>query len=164
MANNNMSTRKTAPRRKKQYFSVEQANRMLPLVKAITRDIVELAADLQERQQRLLRIRPSKKVKLEPAHQEEIQQMELELSRGAARVEELTDELRELGVEFKGWDGLVDFPSLMDGREVYLCWKLGEPEVAHWHELDAGFSGRQKLYADAGVGEGEDMGSDLSSL
>jgi hypothetical protein len=35
----------------------------------------------------------------------------------------------------------------MDGREVYLCWRLGEPEVAFWHELDAGFGGRQKLMA-----------------
>jgi hypothetical protein len=41
--------------------------------------------------------------------------------------------------------GLVDFPGLRDGREIYLCWEEGEPEVAHWHETDAGFSGRQDL-------------------
>jgi hypothetical protein len=35
----------------------------------------------------------------------------------------------------------------MDGREVYLCWRLGEPEVGHWHELEAGFAGRRKLMA-----------------
>ena len=53
-----------------------------------------------------------------------------------------------LGVEPKGAvDGLVDFPSMMDGRIVFLCWKLGEAEVTHWHELDAGFSGRQSLVA-----------------
>jgi len=39
----------------------------------------------------------------------------------------------------------VDFPCWMDEREVYLCWKLDEPEVSHWHEVDAGFAGRQKL-------------------
>jgi hypothetical protein len=41
--------------------------------------------------------------------------------------------------------GLVDFPGIMDGREVYLCWEEGEDEVAHWHETDEGFSGRQDL-------------------
>jgi hypothetical protein len=41
--------------------------------------------------------------------------------------------------------GLVDFPSLRDGEEIYLCWEAGEPRVAHWHEPDAGFAGRQPL-------------------
>jgi hypothetical protein len=41
--------------------------------------------------------------------------------------------------------GLIDFPALRDGDEVYLCWVLGEPEVAFWHGLDAGFAGRQPL-------------------
>jgi hypothetical protein len=55
-------------------------------------------------------------------------------------------ELRELGVEMKGMDiGLVDFPGEIDGRPVCLCWRLGEPAVAHWHELDAGYAGRQPL-------------------
>jgi hypothetical protein len=41
--------------------------------------------------------------------------------------------------------GLVDFPAVREGREVYLCWMAGEPEVAHWHELDAGAAGRRPL-------------------
>ena len=41
--------------------------------------------------------------------------------------------------------GLVDFPSMKDGREVYLCWLAGEPSITHWHDVDAGFSGRQRL-------------------
>jgi hypothetical protein len=41
--------------------------------------------------------------------------------------------------------GLVDFPSIRDGEEVYLCWQAGEPRVAWWHEPDAGFAGRQPL-------------------
>jgi hypothetical protein len=41
--------------------------------------------------------------------------------------------------------GLVDFPALRDGREIYLCWEEGEDEVGYWHETDAGFSGRQPL-------------------
>ena len=41
--------------------------------------------------------------------------------------------------------GLIDFPSLRDGREVYLCWIDGETDIGFWHELDAGYAGRQEL-------------------
>ncbi|HEX6713349.1 MAG TPA: DUF2203 domain-containing protein [Thermoleophilaceae bacterium] len=41
--------------------------------------------------------------------------------------------------------GLVDFPALRDGREIYLCWQEGEDEITHWHEIDAGFAGREEL-------------------
>ena len=41
--------------------------------------------------------------------------------------------------------GLIDFPALMDGREVYLCWELGEDEVGHWHDLEGGYGGREPL-------------------
>ena len=41
--------------------------------------------------------------------------------------------------------GLIDFPAIRDGREVYLCWIDGEPDIGFWHELDAGYPGRQEL-------------------
>jgi len=41
--------------------------------------------------------------------------------------------------------GLLDFPALKDGREVYLCWQYGEGEIAFWHEIEAGFAGRQSI-------------------
>jgi hypothetical protein len=41
--------------------------------------------------------------------------------------------------------GLVDFPAVIDGREVYLCWLVDEPAVTHWHAIESGFAGRQKL-------------------
>ncbi len=41
--------------------------------------------------------------------------------------------------------GLVDFPALREGREIHLCWQMGEDEIRHWHEVDAGFPGRQPL-------------------
>lgn len=128
-------------KRRKRYFTVEQANQMLPLVRAIVSDIAKMAPDLIQRQERLARIRTHGS----DAHQEEYDQMHQELAKDAARIEEYVDELRRLGVDLKGWDGLVDFPGWMEDREVCLCWKLGEPEVAHWHEMDAGFAGRQKL-------------------
>lgn len=55
-------------------------------------------------------------------------------------------ELNEKGIEVKDLSrGLVDFPSEREGRVVYLCWMLGEDDIAFWHELDAGFPGRQPL-------------------
>ena len=41
--------------------------------------------------------------------------------------------------------GLIDFPAMRNGREIYLCWVDGEPDIGFWHELDAGFAGRQRL-------------------
>ena len=55
-------------------------------------------------------------------------------------------ELREMEVVLRDLDrGLVDFPALREGREVYLCWLEGEDEIRFWHEPDAGFDGRQPL-------------------
>ena len=65
-----------------------------------------------------------------------------------ARLRGLLREVSELGVEVKAADGLVDFRSKLHGRTVYLCWKYGEERVGFWHELDAGFGGRQPIPAD----------------
>jgi hypothetical protein len=55
-------------------------------------------------------------------------------------------ELQEMEVVLRDLDrGLVDFPAIRDGREVFLCWEEGEDEVAHWHDLDAGYGGRRPL-------------------
>jgi hypothetical protein len=61
-------------------------------------------------------------------------------------MQQYEQELKDLGVELKDYFvGLVDFPSVMENREVYLCWRFDESDVAHWHEIDAGFSGRQPI-------------------
>jgi hypothetical protein len=55
-------------------------------------------------------------------------------------------ELREMEVVLRDLDrGLVDFPALRDGREIYLCWLEGEDEIAYWHDPDTGFAGREPL-------------------
>jgi hypothetical protein len=137
---------------KKRYFTPEQANATLPLVKAIIRDITELAHDLRDRHERLTRLKPKEGGGLSEAHREEIEQARSEIERGKAKMADYEKELRELGVELKDYfTGLIDFPCWMDGREVCLCWRHGEADVAHWHEVDAGFAGRQKLNVDATV-------------
>jgi len=134
------------PKTGKRFFTVAEANNTLPLVRAIVQDITTLAHELRERHERLTRLRPNDRFRLSDAHEEELQQVRAELQRGQEKMEEYVRELAQLGVELKDYfTGLVDFPSLMNGRLVYLCWRLGEPEVAYWHELDAGFAGRQKL-------------------
>ena len=54
--------------------------------------------------------------------------------------------LQEMGVQIKDFErGLVDFPHLRDGHEVFLCWELDEPDIEFWHEIDAGYAGRERL-------------------
>ena len=149
----------------RQYFTADEANRALPLVRVIVADIVELYATVHERRKRLSHIRqlPGSRNRDEDSlHGEELAQMDEEVKRDIHRVEEFVDELRNLGVELKDpVIGLVDFWSKMDGRDVLLCWKLGEDEIAYWHELDAGFGGRQLLMASslAGADESADENS-----
>src|ERR1700722_770103 len=121
----------------KKYFTAAEANAMLPLVRAIVTDIAELAHELRDRHERLTHIPPARRNALTDAHKEELELVEAEMERGQQRMREYEKELRQLGVEMKDYfTGLIDFPCLMNGREVYLCWRLGEPEVQHWHELE----------------------------
>jgi len=134
----------------KKYFTVTEANAALPLVGVIVRDITELARDLRERHERLARVRPSERGSMGDAHREEVQLVQAEFERDQERMQEFEQELKNLGVELKDYyTGLIDFPCWMNNHEVYLCWRLGEPDVAHWHEIEAGFAGRQKLLVDA---------------
>jgi hypothetical protein len=132
----------------KKYFTVTEANAMLPLVRAIVDDIVRLKNEIEERRDRLKDIRrlPGHRRDEDNPYDEEVQEIETEIEKENDRLEEFCDELRRLGVELKdAKTGLIDFLTQIDGREAYLCWKLGEGDLAFWHELDAGFSGRQSL-------------------
>ncbi|HEY6290706.1 MAG TPA: DUF2203 domain-containing protein [Terriglobia bacterium] len=65
------------------------------------------------------------------------------------KITEAIKQIHEIGCVVKDLDeGLVDFPTLREGREVYLCWKLGEERIGYWHGLDEGFAGRKPLNAD----------------
>lgn len=122
-------------------FSVEEANALIPTVRRIVEAI-------QRQHSRLLSFEAAAKYAAEGA--------ELggggmnEGSRYVAILTELAEragELEALGVQLKDYGrGLIDFPSLRDGRVVLLCWQLGEgDEVQWWHDVDAGFAGRQPL-------------------
>ena len=122
-------------------FTIEEANRTLPLVRRIVQDIVDQYARWQELVKALDVLAAS------PAPDtNRIDRLQRDIQSAARTIDGFVRELTDLGVEMKGFDvGLVDFPGEMGGRPVYLCWRLGEPAVAHWHERDAGFAGRQPL-------------------
>lgn len=144
----------------KRLFTVEEANQRLPLVRVIVQDIVNLFRDLQQRRERLATVKQlrGEGTSSSKFHSEEIEQVEEELQRDEQKLTDFVRELHELGVEFKDPVlGLVDFPAQMDDRVVHLCWKLDEPEVQFWHELDAGFSGRQLLLAESFSSEHSDQ-------
>ncbi len=127
-------------------FTVREANAALPLVRAIVTDLVQLGRDVAQRRQRLLSVARTNRRRAKDPYEEELAQMERELEADSRRIMEYVDELRQLGVEAKSaTDGIVDFPSIRNGRMIYLCWQLGEPEVAYWHECDAGYRGRQRI-------------------
>jgi hypothetical protein len=68
------------------------------------------------------------------------------VSEAFVALREALTRLQEAEIVLRDLDrGLVDFPSVREGREVYLCWLEGEPEIAHWHDLEAGFGGREPL-------------------
>ena len=77
---------------------------------------------------------------------EQAARLQGELERMTHRLEDYMDELSEVGCELKDPHmGLIDFTGRHQGRDVCLCWKLGEERISHWHELEAGFAGRQPV-------------------
>src|SRR5215218_6993260 len=117
-------------------FTLEQANRSLPLVKRIVADIVTQHTKAAQQREALEGLTAAK----------ELAATQAELDRSVTRLQDLVDELSDVGVELKDYEkGLVDFVGRHDGRDVYLCWKLGEDHITHWHELDSGFAGRKPV-------------------
>ncbi len=140
-----MAPAKPIAEKRRRYFTVEEANKALPLVRMIVSDIVRQYRVVEDLQQRLSMVVGERRRPLNDLYSEELAQSQAELDAEENKLRSYIEELRRLGVEFKGPDGLCDFYSIMDGREVFLCWKLGEPEVQYWHDLEAGYAGRQPL-------------------
>ncbi len=142
-------------------FSVREANATLPLVSAIVRDLTELAREVVERRERLSDL-PRGGGPDDDLYGAEVAQIVEDLERDSQRLREYVEELLELGVKPRSvTQGIVDFPAKLEGRPVYLCWQLGEPEVLHWHEQGAPFRDRRPLPAQPAEKHG--LGSDVGS-
>ncbi|HXY19986.1 MAG TPA: DUF2203 domain-containing protein [Gemmatimonadales bacterium] len=125
-------------------FTVEQANRALPLVRRIVQDIVAEHPQWKD----LVARYELAAAGARPEWGESPEQLKLrgEIDTVARRINGYVDELAEVGCLLKRFeDGLVDFYGHQEGRLVFLCWRLGEERVAHWHDLDAGFAGRRPI-------------------
>jgi hypothetical protein len=129
-------------------FSVDDANRTLPLVRRIVSDAVRDYWRWQEKVREYEELAANRGAG-EPS--DDAERLERETAQLARDIDGYVAEIRDLGVQMKGFDtGLVDFPAEIDGRPVLLCWQLGEESVQYWHEEDAGFAGRQPLSSKQG--------------
>jgi len=128
--------RPVRPSRPKRRFSLAEANSTLPLVKRIVGDIVRTHGLVLKYQGELERSPSSK----DPSATQS------RLDDAVNHLEDYVDELTDVGCELKDYQiGLIDFVGRHQRRDVYLCWKLGEESITHWHELDSGFAGRQPV-------------------
>lgn len=130
-------------------FTVKQANATLPLVRAIARDLVQLSREMEDRRERLAHLTYGRDMSSGNPYDDELAQVESDLIQDAKLLTGYAEELRSLGVELKSpVDGLVDFPTVVDGELAYLCWKYDEPEIQFWHTINGGFSGRRPISRD----------------
>ena len=119
-------------------YTVEEANRTLPYVRAIVGEVRECYRRIQERG----RQHREGDARVRAALREEIRVQ-------AERIHACMEELEGIGAELKDYDlGLVDFPAELKGRRILLCWKFDEQEVGHWHEERDGYQGRQPVPLD----------------
>lgn len=113
-------------------FTPREADQTLPLVRRIVEDILEAGRRIRE-------------VSIEAGAGAEQDPRVIDL---VTQLEALFDELEAIGCSYRDWNfraGLVDFPAVIDGRSVLLCWRSDEPSVRHYHDLEAGFAGRQPI-------------------
>jgi hypothetical protein len=131
----------------KKYFTVEEAERLIPRLEALMSRVMEchatarrLRTALQEAQRRIMLAGGTR------LDQEFWRSRKVELARATGELQGKIGEVLGLGGVPKDLGlGLVDFPALLDAREVNLCWRLGERRIRFWHGLDEGFAARKPL-------------------
>jgi len=119
------------------YFSVEEANRLVPL---LSRTFEHIRPWVERVQQLIEKLGA-------PEHdtQENLDALRAERDALLEKVREELRQFHEMGLEIKGAEGLVDFRAHRGEEPVYLCWRIGEPAVSHWHGLYDGFAGRRPI-------------------
>jgi hypothetical protein len=127
-------------------FTLAEAERTLPLVRRIVEDLL---AEYPRWRQAVSRY----EVLTGGARADWGETADLVAARDAVtghadRINRCLQELEAIGCVFKGFDaGLVDFYSMREDRLIFLCWRMGEERITHWHDLEAGFAGRQPIDA-----------------
>ncbi len=128
------------------HFTPDEANAALAQVRPLAERMVELRTRLRDEQRRQASLAVTVAGNGHGGSAKEYARLSASLERGAAELVRCAREIQELWAVVKDLEqGLVDFPSLRDGEEVFLCWRVGEDAVAFWHPVDEGFSGRRPL-------------------
>jgi len=136
------------------YFNRQEAERLLPILEPQLEDarrqkqkMDALQEDLTKAASRIMLLGGSFPPYADLARQR------VESDQAGRQLQETVDKIQESGCLVKDLDlGLVDFPSLLEGKEIYLCWKLGEERIGYWHSIEEGFAGRKPL-GDSGPAE-----------
>src|SRR5579872_7278829 len=127
------------------YFTREEAEALLPQISIVLRKIQEGRKAILHAEEELdaLHVQAAGNGHHLYARMMKLQQV---LNHQAHMLRSLVDEVHDFGCELKDPDrGLIDFLSMRDGHEIYLCWFLGEELINYWHYLHTGFAGRQPL-------------------
>lgn len=125
------------------FFTVEEANRTLPLVRRIVKDIVDTYPELQQQTEQMHQLASAG---IGPELQVRIEKLRDQIDATSDHINGFIRELEQIGCYFKGFDeGLVDFYSLYKGKSIFLCWKFDENRITHWHDVETGFSSRQPI-------------------
>ncbi|HEY1340973.1 MAG TPA: DUF2203 domain-containing protein [Bryobacteraceae bacterium] len=131
-------------------FTLDEAQSLIPEVDRLLREAISLKSDYQDAERAVQSF--NERVMLMGGvllKREEILAAKQRRDAAAGRLRVSIESVQELGCVVKDLDiGLIDFPTVFRGVEVYLCWKLGEPAIAFWHGLDEGFRGRKAIDED----------------
>jgi hypothetical protein len=129
----------------KKYFTLEEANALIPQLETMLRNLQELKREIQINHHRLQETKLAL-VNAPNINTDSFFQEEAELEFLIFSADQLLKQILDLGVEVKDLDtGLCDFYSLYSGQEVYLCWRLGESCIRFWHGIHEGFLGRREI-------------------
>jgi hypothetical protein len=123
----------------KKYFTLEEANALIPELNDWVPRLQELYSLMHKGFPDIQKARSKAEYGGGSTHGTDYLKVVL-------KANQITKGLEKRGCVIKGIEmGLVDFPSIRDGKEVYLCWKIPEQEIRFWHDLDTGFAGRQPI-------------------
>ena len=129
------------------FFTLQEAEQLLPEVESSIRDAIALKSEYQEAEAEWQSF--SRRVMLlggVVVDHSRIEEQKNRRESTGARLKEAIERIHEYGCLVKDLDmGLVDFPTQFNGQEVYLCWKLGEPNIQFWHGVHEGFRGRKPI-------------------
>lgn len=127
----------------KRYYTLAEANLLLPEIRQLMTWLRQTREDIALRRLRMERLR---REETGPGDPDRFFTEEAQIEFLILSARQQIDHLAVQGVEVKDIDaGLVDFLTLVDGEEAYLCWRAGEPEIRYWHGIEEGFAGRKRI-------------------